>query len=94
MSDSINKIVLAYSGGLDTSVILKWLIETYECDVIAFSANIGQDDEVDQIKENALNTGASKVYIDDLQETLVKDYVFFNLTRSFNINISINCIAH
>jgi len=74
--DSINKIVLAYSGGLDTSVILKWLIETYECDVIAFSANIGQGDEVDQIKENALNTGASKVYIDDLQETFVKDYVF------------------
>ncbi|MDH3356262.1 MAG: argininosuccinate synthase, partial [Desulfobacteraceae bacterium] len=76
MSDSINKIVLAYSGGLDTSVILKWLIETYECDVIAFSANIGQDDEVEQIKENAINTGASKVYIDDLQETFVKDYVF------------------
>ena len=76
MSDSINKIVLAYSGGLDTSVILKWLIETYKCDVIAFSANIGQGDEVDQIKKNALNTGASKVYIDDLQETFVKDYVF------------------
>ena len=76
MSDSIKKIVLAYSGGLDTSVILKWLIETYECDVVAFSADIGQGDEVDQIKENALNTGASKVYIDDLQETFVKDYVF------------------
>ena len=76
MSDTINKIVLAYSGGLDTSVILKWLIETYKCDVIAFSANIGQDDEVAQIKENALNTGASKVYIDDLQESFVKDYVF------------------
>jgi len=76
VSDSINKIVLAYSGGLDTSVILKWLIETYECDVIAFSADIGQGDEVDQIRENALNTGASKVYIDDLQETFVKDYVF------------------
>lgn len=76
MSDTINKIVLAYSGGLDTSVILKWLIETYKCDVIAFSANIGQGDEVDQIKENALNTGASKVYIDDLQESFVKDYVF------------------
>jgi len=76
VSDSINKIVLAYSGGLDTSVILKWLIETYECDVVAFSADIGQGDEVDQIKENALNTGASKVYIDDLQETFVKDYVF------------------
>jgi argininosuccinate synthase len=76
VSDTINKIVLAYSGGLDTSVILKWLIETYKCDVIAFSANIGQGDEVDQIKENALNTGASKVYIDDLQESFVKDYVF------------------
>ena len=76
MSDTINKIVLAYSGGLDTSVILKWLIETYKCEVIAFSANIGQGDEVDQIKENALNTGASKVYIDDLQESFVNDYVF------------------
>ena len=69
MSNSIKKVVLAYSGGLDTSVILKWLIETYECEVIAFSANIGQGDEVSEIKENALNTGASKVYIDDLQET-------------------------
>ena len=76
MSDSIKKVVLAYSGGLDTSVILKWLIETYNCEVVAFSANIGQGDEVDDIKENALNTGASKVYIDDLQETFVKDYVF------------------
>jgi argininosuccinate synthase len=76
VSDSIRKIVLAYSGGLDTSVILKWLIETYECDVIAFSANIGQGDEVEKIEENALNTGASKVYIDDLQETFVKDFVF------------------
>jgi argininosuccinate synthase len=76
VSDSVKKVVLAYSGGLDTSVILKWLIETYGCEVVAFSANIGQGDEVDQIKENALNTGASKVYIDDLQETFVKDYVF------------------
>ncbi len=76
MSDSIKKVVLAYSGGLDTSVILKWLIETYGCDVIAFSANIGQGDEVNEIKKNALNTGASKVYVDDLQEIFVKDYVF------------------
>jgi argininosuccinate synthase len=76
VSDSIKKVVLAYSGGLDTSVILKWLIETYGCEVVAFAANIGQGDEVDQIKENALNTGASKVYVDDLQETFVKDYVF------------------
>jgi argininosuccinate synthase len=76
LSDSIKKVVLAYSGGLDTSVILKWLIESYGCDVVAFSANIGQGDEVNEIKVNALNTGASKVYIDDLQETFVKDYVF------------------
>ena len=76
MSDTIKKVVLAYSGGLDTSVILKWLIETYGCEVVAFAANIGQGDEVDQIKKNALNTGASKVYVDDLQETFVKDYVF------------------
>ena len=75
MSGTIKKIVLAYSGGLDTSVILKWLIETYDCDVIAFSANIGQGDEVNQIKENALHTGASKVYIDDLQETFRNNFV-------------------
>ncbi|MEE8552737.1 MAG: argininosuccinate synthase [Desulfobacterales bacterium] len=76
MSDTVNKVVLAYSGGLDTSVILKWLIETYSCDVVAFSADIGQDDELKQIEENALTTGATKVYIDDLQETFVKEYVF------------------
>ncbi|MES0446923.1 MAG: argininosuccinate synthase domain-containing protein, partial [Desulfobacterales bacterium] len=76
MSDTVNKVVLAYSGGLDTSVILKWLIETYRCDVVAFSADIGQGDELKQIEENALTTGATKVYIDDLQETFVKDYVF------------------
>jgi len=68
--------VLAYSGGLDTSVILKWLIETYHCEVVAFSADIGQKDDLVQIEKNALNTGASKVYIDDLKETFVKDYVF------------------
>jgi argininosuccinate synthase len=76
VSDHVNKVVLAYSGGLDTSVILKWLIETYQCDVIAFSADIGQGDELSQVEENALNTGALKVYIDDLKETFVKDYVF------------------
>jgi argininosuccinate synthase len=76
MADQVNKVVLAYSGGLDTSVILKWLIETYRCDVIAFSADIGQGDDVEQVKENALSTGACAVYIDDLKETFVKDYVF------------------
>lgn len=76
MADKVNKVVLAYSGGLDTSVILKWLIETYKCEVIAFAADVGQGEELDQIKEIALNTGAVKVYIDDLKETFVKDYVF------------------
>ncbi|MCP4344742.1 MAG: argininosuccinate synthase [Desulfobacterales bacterium] len=73
---NIKKVVLAYSGGLDTSVILKWLIETYQCEVITFSADIGQGEELDTIEENALKTGAKKVYIDDLKETFVKDYVF------------------
>jgi len=72
----IKKVVLAYSGGLDTSVILKWLIETYDCEVITFSADIGQEEELDRIEEKALKTGASKVYIDDLKETFVTDFVF------------------
>ena len=76
MSDSIKKVVLAYSGGLDTSVILKWLIETYKCEVIAFSADIGQEEELDEVEEKALKTGATKVYIDDLKETFASDYVF------------------
>ena len=52
MTENISKVVLAYSGGLDTSVILKWLIETYQCEVIAFSADIGQDDDLDQVKDS------------------------------------------
>jgi argininosuccinate synthase len=76
VSDTVNKVVLAYSGGLDTSVILKWLIQTYRCAVVAFAADMGQGDELDQVEENALKTGAAKVYIDDLKETFVKDYVF------------------
>jgi argininosuccinate synthase len=76
VSHTVNKVVLAYSGGLDTSVILKWLIQTYRCEVIAFSADMGQGDELNQVERNAIKTGASKVYIDDLKETFVKDYVF------------------
>lgn len=76
MTHGIRKVVLAYSGGLDTSVILKWLIETYKCEVIAFVADIGQKDELDGLKEKALNTGASRVYIDDLQDEFVRDFVF------------------
>ena len=76
MSDKVNKVVLAYSGGLDTSVILKWLAETYQCEVIAFAADLGQGEELDPVREKALATGASKVYIDDLREEFVRDYVF------------------
>ncbi len=72
----MNKVVLAYSGGLDTSVILKWLIKTYDCEVIAFSADIGQEEELDTVEEKALKTGAVKVYIDDLKEEFIKNYVF------------------
>ena len=76
MGNKVNKVVLAYSGGLDTSVILRWLIETYDCEVVTFSADIGQEEDLEQVRKNAVNTGASKVYIDDLKETFVKDYVF------------------
>jgi argininosuccinate synthase len=76
VSHTVNKVVLAYSGGLDTSVILKWLIQTYRCEVVAFSADMGQGDDLSRVEENALKTGATKVYIDDLKETFVKDYVF------------------
>lgn len=72
----INKIVLAYSGGLDTSIILKWLKNEYGCKVVAFSADLGQGDELDSIREKALATGADKVYIDDLKEEFVRDFVF------------------
>jgi argininosuccinate synthase len=72
----INKVVLAYSGGLDTSVILKWLVETYECEVITFSANIGQEEDMAEIEDNAYKTGATKAYVEDLTEDFVKDYVF------------------
>jgi argininosuccinate synthase len=74
--DEIRKVVLAYSGGLDTSVILKWLIETYQCEVVSFSADIGQKDDLGQVRDNARKTGASKIYIEDLTETFVSDYVF------------------
>lgn len=76
MSQEVKKIVLAYSGGLDTSVILAWLKERYGCEVIAYCADIGQAEDLEEIKQKALATGASKVYIDDLREEFARDFVF------------------
>ncbi|HWP92052.1 MAG TPA: argininosuccinate synthase [Thermodesulfobacteriota bacterium] len=72
----INKIVLAYSGGLDTSVILRWLIEEYKAHVVAFVADLGQGEDLEEVREKALKTGASKVYVEDLREEFVRDFVF------------------
>jgi len=70
------KVVLAYSGGLDTSVILRWLVDTYGCEVVAFCADLGQGEELAPVEEKARRTGASKVYIEDLREEFVRDFVF------------------
>lgn len=70
------KIVLAYSGGLDTSIVIKWLIETYNAEVIAFCADLGQGEELNAIKDKAIKTGASKVYVEDLKNEFIKDYIF------------------
>ncbi len=76
MSD-IKKVVLAYSGGLDTSVIIPWLKENYDnCEVIAVSADVGQGDELDGLEEKAIKTGASKLYIEDLTDEFVDEYIF------------------
>lgn len=72
----VRKVVLAYSGGLDTSVILRWLIETYRCEVIAYCADLGQAEDLKAVKQKALRTGASKCIVDDLREEFVTNYVF------------------
>lgn len=72
----INKIVLAYSGGLDTSVILRWLMDTYECPVVAFAADLGQGEELEPLHEKAKATGAQSLTIKDLREEFVRDFVF------------------
>jgi argininosuccinate synthase len=76
VSKKARKVVLAYSGGLDTSVILRWLIETYRCEVVAYCADLGQGEELIPIREKALRTGASGVHIKDLREEFVRDFVF------------------
>ena len=73
----IKKVVLAYSGGLDTSIIIPWLKENYNnCEVIAVSADVGQGTELDGLEEKALKTGASKLYIEDLKEEFIQEYVY------------------
>lgn len=72
----IKKIVLAYSGGLDTSVMLKWIKEEYDCEVVCFCADVGQGEELDGLDIKAKETGASKLYVEDLREEFVKDYVW------------------
>lgn len=72
----IEKVVLAYSGGLDTSVILKWIKKHYNCEVVTLTADLGQGEELDGIEEKALSTGASKAYVEDLREEFVRDYIF------------------
>ena len=72
----INKVVLAYSGGLDTSIILKWLQETYECEVVTFTADLGQGEELEPARAKAELLGIKEIYIEDLREEFVRDYVF------------------
>jgi len=76
LSEEIKKIVLAYSGGLDTSVILTWLKETYGCPVVAYAADLGQGEEIEGIRQKALKTGADEVVVDDLKEAFVRDFVW------------------
>ncbi len=76
MTSSVKRVVLAYSGGLDTSVILRWLIERYGCEVVAFCADLGQGEELVPVREKALRTGASAVHIVDLREEFVRDFIF------------------
>jgi argininosuccinate synthase len=76
LKQDIKKIVVAYSGGLDTSVIITWLKQTYGADVIAFTADIGQGEELEPLRDKAIKTGASKIYIDDLREEFARDFVY------------------
>ena len=72
----VNKVVLAYSGGLDTSVILAWLRETYECEIVTFTADIGQGEEVDAARAKAEQLGVKEIFIENLTDEFVRDYVY------------------
>ena len=77
-ADQVNRVVLAYSGGLDTSVILQWLREEYECDVVTFTADLGQGEELEPARAKALKMGVPEehIYIEDVREEFVRDFVF------------------
>ena len=74
--EKVNKVVLAYSGGLDTSVIIPWLKENYGCEVIAVCADVGQGEELAPVHDKALKSGASKVFIEDLTKEFIEEYIF------------------
>src|SRR3546814_6999615 len=76
MSKSVNKVVLAYSGGLDTSVILKWLQTAYGCEVVTFTADLGQGEELAPARKKAEMFGIKEIFVEDLREEFVRDYVF------------------
>jgi len=76
MDQKVNKVVLAYSGGLDTSIIIPWLKEHYNCEVIAFAADVGQGEELSGLEEKAIATGASKCYVENLQKEFVEEYIW------------------
>ena len=73
---SVKKVVLAYSGGLDTSVMLHWLRQNYDCEVVCYCADVGQGAELEGLEAKAKATGASKLYVEDLREEFVRDYVW------------------
>ena len=73
---TVDKVVLAYSGGLDTSVIVRWLQQTYDCEVVTFTADIGQGEEVEPARAKAQALGVEQIYVEDLREPFVRDFVF------------------
>jgi argininosuccinate synthase len=75
-TQKLGKVVLAYSGGLDTSAIIPWLKENYDCEVIAFAANLGQPDDLSNLEQKALASGASKLHLRDLREEFLTEYAF------------------
>ena len=76
MVDQVNKVVLAYSGGLDTSIILKWLQDKYKCEVVTFTADLGQGEDLEPAREKAKMLGINEIFVEDLREEFVRDFVF------------------